>query len=430
MKKVLLLGVTISASNLGVVALAKGALRLLNESFPGSDIVLLDYAKTSETTSVEIAGRRLDVEMCNLRFSWKIWMPNNIAVLILIAAIARASGPRLGAWLIRKNKWLREIAAADRAFAVSGGDSFSDIYGLGRLLYVALPQILVLLLRVELELLPQTIGPFKRRAAFSIGRTVLQGASRVLSRDREGVSVARSIVSRAGVADHIKFAPDLGILLEPRRPEAFDFHELERVRSSRRLLVGVNVSGLLAQEGYREGMFRFGIGHLELMRGIVEHLVKTKGAVVVLVPHVGGEEAESDLPATATVYDGLPPDVQASVVRIDQLLSANETKYIIGLSDIFVGARMHACIAALSQGIPAIGIAYSRKFVGVFESFGVGDCAFDATSKSLDDVIELTDRTVDHREQIRTLTARRAAEMRAELLGVLVRSEGPEPQQT
>jgi len=48
------------------------------------------------------------------------------------------------------------------------------------------------------------------------------------------------------------------------------------------------------------------------------------------------------------------------------------------LCDFFIGSRMHSCIAALSQGIPAVGIAYSGKFHGVFESIGVADCVADA----------------------------------------------------
>jgi polysaccharide pyruvyl transferase WcaK-like protein len=38
--------------------------------------------------------------------------------------------------------------------------------------------------------------------------------------------------------------------------------------------------------------------------------------------------------------------------------------------DVFVGARMHATIAAFSSGVPTIPIAYSRKFEGLFGSLG------------------------------------------------------------
>lgn len=34
--------------------------------------------------------------------------------------------------------------------------------------------------------------------------------------------------------------------------------------------------------------------------------------------------------------------------------------------DFFAGARMHACIAAVSSGVPVYPLAYSRKFNGLF----------------------------------------------------------------
>ncbi len=43
--------------------------------------------------------------------------------------------------------------------------------------------------------------------------------------------------------------------------------------------------------------------------------------------------------------------------------------YIAGL-DFFAGARMHACIAAFSSGVPVVPMAYSRKFQGLFGSLG------------------------------------------------------------
>jgi polysaccharide pyruvyl transferase WcaK-like protein len=38
---------------------------------------------------------------------------------------------------------------------------------------------------------------------------------------------------------------------------------------------------------------------------------------------------------------------------------------------------MHACIAALSQGVPTLGLAYSDKFAGVFETVGLRSCVAD-----------------------------------------------------
>jgi len=66
----------------------------------------------------------------------------------------------------------------------------------------------------------------------------------------------------------------------------------------------------------------------------------------------------------------------------------SEIKTIIGLCDFFVGSRMHACIAALSQGIPTVALAYSPKFLGVFQSVDVGDMVLDARQLNLEDLLD------------------------------------------
>jgi polysaccharide pyruvyl transferase WcaK-like protein len=60
----------------------------------------------------------------------------------------------------------------------------------------------------------------------------------------------------------------------------------------------------------------------------------------------------------------------------------HEVKAIIGRCGFFIGARMHSCIAALSQEIPTVGMAYSRKFAGVFESVGAGETVVDLRAMS------------------------------------------------
>ena len=66
----------------------------------------------------------------------------------------------------------------------------------------------------------------------------------------------------------------------------------------------------------------------------------------------------------------------------------SEIKGIIGSCDFFIGSRMHACIAALSQGIPTVGIAYSHKFIGVFDSIGSGETVIDARALDMAAVIQ------------------------------------------
>jgi polysaccharide pyruvyl transferase WcaK-like protein len=62
--------------------------------------------------------------------------------------------------------------------------------------------------------------------------------------------------------------------------------------------------------------------------------------------------------------------------------------YISGM-DFFCGSRMHACIAAVSSGVPTVPISYSRKFTGLFESLGyplVADCKAESEEQILEKI--------------------------------------------
>ena len=82
---------------------------------------------------------------------------------------------------------------------------------------------------------------------------------------------------------------------------------------------------------------------------------------------------------------------------MDLYLDQHELKYVIGRTDFFIGSRLHACIAALSQGIPTIGIAYSQKFVDVFGSLGCSDFVIDGRCVTEEQAID----TIVHRLKIR-----------------------------
>ncbi len=88
---------------------------------------------------------------------------------------------------------------------------------------------------------------------------------------------------------------------------------------------------------------------------------------------------------------------------------------MVGLCDFFVGSRMHACIAALSQGIPAVGVAYSRKFVGVFETVGAGDWIVDGRDSDAESGVARVLDLYAQREQLRPVLQQRVREARAQL---------------
>ena len=69
-------------------------------------------------------------------------------------------------------------------------------------------------------------------------------------------------------------------------------------------------------------------------------------------------------------------------------------------SVLFIGARMHACIGAISQCIPTVSLAYSRKFAGVFKTIGIENCVIDLRTTSLQDAVTEIGNLYNSRDEI------------------------------
>ncbi|GAI33439.1 unnamed protein product, partial [marine sediment metagenome] len=108
---------------------------------------------------------------------------------------------------------------------------------------------------------------------------------------------------------------------------------------------------------------------MKLMAQVVDYLVSRLDAKVILVPEViGPTEASDDRVIGALVLDKVEHKDRA--LSITNEYGPEELRGLIGQCDLFIGARMHANIAAFSMHIPTIAIAYSYKFHGIMKMLG------------------------------------------------------------
>lgn len=142
---------------------------------------------------------------------------------------------------------------------------------------------------------------------------------------------------------------------------------------------------MLLGGGYT-GKNQFGLkmDYPALIRGLIRHFqAHQDDCEVHLVPHVmpghvacdQGEKASNEggqVIAQEDDYSACEELVQEfpSAVLAPRFTSPSEAKSYISGMDFFMGARMHACIAAFSSGVPVVPMAYSRKFEGLFGSLG------------------------------------------------------------
>ncbi|MBD3242860.1 MAG: hypothetical protein GF331_19870, partial [Chitinivibrionales bacterium] len=116
----------------------------------------------------------------------------------------------------------------------------------------------------------------------------------------------------------------------------------------------------------------------------------------------------SDEVACRRVQQRLSDGPEAHRVHMPPLpYDQREVKLLVGRCELFIGSRMHACIAALSQGVPAVGVAYSRKFTGVMETLGMESLAIDLRTETPDTIVRMIENIYDSRRSVRaTLNAK------------------------
>lgn len=403
--KVCLLGASFNTNNMGVRAITAGIIKSILHQFPNADIILLDYGTDNEAKNIKLKDRTYQCRVVNMRFSKRFYLKNNIAFLILLSLSLRVIPVRaIRNTIISKNRCLDHIVTSDIIASVAGGDSLSDIYGLKRFLYVSLPQLLVLFLQKKLVLLPQTLGPFRGMISKILVKYIFNGSQAIYSRDFSGMQERKSCLVPKIDSEKIRFCYDVGFVLDSIKSERIHLDDFFEDVNRRSPLVGLNISGLLFVGGYKQNnMFGLKINYGEFIYELIKFLIEKKKLTVLLIPHVFGsmENVESDAVVCERMYSQLKNRFKEKLFLVRGYYDQNEIKYIIGLCDFFIGSRMHACIAALSQNIPAVAIAYSKKFYGVFETIGVERFVADPRKLKKEEIFEITEEGYNQRDLIR-----------------------------
>lgn len=258
--------------------------------------------------------------------------------------------------LISPGGFWSAIAQQDGALDIGAGDSFAEIYGPKRFMFLWLTKVMTLVRGKPLVLSPQTIGPFTKPLYKAMAKRVLEPAFAVVARDEASLKALNALAPKAKGA----MAVDVAF--------ALPFEDRRALRGGPRLRVGVNVSGLLFNEA-ESGRNRFGLSYdyAAVMRELLRALAARPDVEVHLVTHA--LHATDPWDDDGRVADKLAEEFPGTV-RVPNFRGPSEVKSYISSLDFLIAARMHACIAAFSTGTPVVPVAYSRKFTGLFGTLG------------------------------------------------------------
>lgn len=408
--KVCILGATLNTGNRGVMALAASLVKLVLEVAPGAQVSFLISNENNQPFRIRVNGVFREFPVVNYRMAPGAAIQQHLLWILIVALLYRCLPQRnVRAALRAKVPWVEAVSQADLVGEIRGGDSFSDIYGLKRFLIGSLPVLVSLLIRPKITLLPQTYGPFRSKIAKAVARYVLHRADPIMTRDEESLGTIRAL---APAARNIVVCPDVALALEavPGFPVVTDPLLGETPREH---LIGLNVNGLMYYGGYtRDNMFGLKLEYPSFLTQLAKALLANDQKHLLLVPHTFAQpgRVESDLAASRALCEALPAALRVRVHLLNGEPDQSELKGVIGRCGFFVGSRMHACIAALSQSIPSVGVAYSKKFAGVFQSLGVADCVIDGRQYGTADAVHLCLGLYSRRDELRSVLSRTVPE--------------------
>ncbi len=291
---------------------------------------------------------------------------------------------------LNKHDLLNEYINSDIIIDLSG-DGFSDDYGSMASISSCYDILLCKLLKKPFVIYAQSIGPFKTIFTRYLSRFCLNLVDLLIVRDE----ITEKYLKNMGVNNKIYFTADSAFLLEASpRSRIEEILLKEHIDMKERPLIGISVSQHLYDLESKKVDSKKDNNYLNLMSKVVDLVIDKFNAQVVFVPHVTNDARPIDDRFVARKIYEISKN-KNRIKLIDDEYSAEELKGIIGQCDLFIGARMHANIAATSMNVPTLAIAYSHKYYGIMGMLKMENYVLDFRSMTFNEMAAKIDELWD-----------------------------------
>lgn len=316
--------------NHGCEAIALTTISLLRSVWPDSDVCIFSFGVQADK-AYEQRFNRVTVYPV-LQEERSGFIPRVLRKLGVLDRKERTLREKL-------SRYLEELNDADLVLSL-GGDNYSDDYALPVLFWEL--GVLARERNVPFVIWGASVGPFTKPGSMDLAKRGLDAVSLVTARENATVDYLASL----GYADKVIRVYDSAFVLDKTPIELPAFKRDAEI-------VGFNISPIyykytnLSQEQV-----------LEIATKFVNQISQTYN--VLLIPHVVYPNSNNnDFAYMSKIASG------ENVKILDKELNCMQIKFAISKCNYFVGARTHATIAAFSQNIPTLSLAYSLKADGI-----------------------------------------------------------------
>lgn len=379
MRKVSIIGSTLSG-NKGAAAMLESSIQNLMKKDKNTEFYLFSYLPLSVENSNNSFNNLQILKASPLYLGLVI---NPLALFYRILPFVRP--------LLRKNKQIKVLSESD-VLLDQGGITFVD----GRekfLLYNVASILPALFMKVKVVKCAQALGPFNGRINRTVARIFLPKVEIIVARGAITYDYLKSLNLK-----NVAKGADLAFLLDVTKQEkkaAENYYDPKFFKGAE--VVGVSPSVVMQKKIDKKGG-----NYTQLISEFIDDLIKT-GHKVALIPHSVRKNTtkthNNDLPLCNDIYKNLRS--QKDCLFINDEISSQSLRAVIGACDLFVASRFHAMISSLSMEVPTLVLGWSHKYKEVLEMFDLEAYTLAESDLKKDKLIEKFKMLEENKNKVR-----------------------------
>lgn len=306
--------------------------------------------------------------------------------------------------LIEKEESLKVLSKSDLIIVCGGGF-------LGGKKYDSLMHVFQIyldtLFNKPVIVMGTSIEPIKKKIIKRYTEKVLKKVDFIYAREKITYDYLKNVVEE----DKLDLIPDMAFMID-EKPKKLEL--IENIRKNTNMVFGITArkwnfpnlktSSKEAMENYKKAIFKMMINYIEKYN-----------AYFVFVPQVIAD-TNNDTIIAKEIRGLITEEYKKNIVIIEDDLSPEELKTLIGNFDYFIGTRMHSNIFATSMRIPNIVIAYEKKTNGIMEIVGLEDYVLEIDTVTSDELISKIDKCINNKTKIINYLNTKIPELKQEIL--------------
>ncbi len=399
-----------TAANIGSGALVEDSITLLKKRYPDAEMEILAQNPESiyNLTGLPTYGELITFPLNQPKWVQVLWLIRTSIWMFfhtffsLLSKVGITVAEHLYTYNGNTKTALKKMQEADMVVSI-GAERINDNFY--KMIFFSLYILCVAKLKKKfLVLFPQTIGPFHFTVTRWLSAKVLSWCDMVYVRDQRSYDTVMAIGVKG---NQVIRTCDVALIQPPVSSEnAWKLLAEKGINKDENPLIAISVMQWFYFKA--EGGSRYE-DYCKAIAETADSFIENKKARIAFVAtNVRVQGCRDDDIAAARAIKALMKH-QESAFILDVLYSPSELKGVLGVMDLCIVTRMHACILGTSIHAPTMSINYQFKLKEYMQQMGLGDYQIDIDVVDAKSLMPLAEKAWADRDKIRAILEEKVA---------------------